>query len=42
MAGTGNIYRHDYDDVAAQHVWDAVRINFPPARRQGARISVIA
>jgi uncharacterized protein with HEPN domain len=32
MAGTGNIYRHDYEDVAAQHVWDAVQIDLPPLR----------
>ena len=30
MAGAGNIYRHDYEDVAAQHVWDAVQIDLPP------------
>ena len=29
VAGAGNIYRHDYEDVAAQHVWDAVQIDFP-------------
>src|SRR5437016_2388531 len=22
MAGAGNVYRHDYEDVAAQFVWD--------------------
>jgi uncharacterized protein with HEPN domain len=32
MAGAGNIYRHDYEDVAAQHVWDAVQIDPPPLR----------
>jgi uncharacterized protein with HEPN domain len=32
MAGAGNIYRHDYEDVAAQQVWDAVRIDLPPLR----------
>jgi uncharacterized protein with HEPN domain len=32
MAGAGNIYRHDYEDVAAQHVWDAVQIGLPPLR----------
>ena len=32
MAGAGNIYRHDYEDVAAQHVWDTVRIDLPPLR----------
>jgi uncharacterized protein with HEPN domain len=28
----GNIYRHDYEDVAAQHVWNAVQIDLPPLR----------
>jgi uncharacterized protein with HEPN domain len=32
MAGAGNIYRHDYEDVSAQHVWEAVRIDLPPLR----------
>jgi hypothetical protein len=32
MTGAGNIYRHDYEDVAAQQVWDAVQINLPPLR----------
>jgi uncharacterized protein with HEPN domain len=32
MAGAGNIYRHDYQDVAAQHVWDAVQIDLPLLR----------
>jgi uncharacterized protein with HEPN domain len=32
MAGAGNIYRHDYEDVAAKHVWDAVQIDLPPLR----------
>jgi uncharacterized protein with HEPN domain len=32
MAGAGNIYRHDYEDVAAQHAWDAVQIDLPPLR----------
>jgi uncharacterized protein with HEPN domain len=30
MAGAGNIYRHDYEDVAAQHVWDTVQIDLLP------------
>ncbi len=30
MAGAGNIYRHDYEDVSAQQVWDAVQIDLPP------------
>jgi uncharacterized protein with HEPN domain len=25
IAGAGNIYRHDYEDVAAQHVWEAAQ-----------------
>jgi uncharacterized protein with HEPN domain len=29
MAGAGNIYRHDYEDVAAKHVWDTVQIDLP-------------
>jgi uncharacterized protein with HEPN domain len=29
MAGAGNIYRHEYEDVAAQQVWDAVQIDLP-------------
>jgi len=32
MAGAGNIYRHDYEDVAARHVWDTVQIDLPPLR----------
>jgi uncharacterized protein with HEPN domain len=26
MAGAGNIYRHDYEDVAARRVWYTVQI----------------
>jgi uncharacterized protein with HEPN domain len=32
MAGAGNIYRHDYEDVAAQYVWDTVQRALPPLR----------
>ncbi len=32
MAGAGNIYCDDYEDVAAQHVWDAVRDAFQTGR----------
>jgi len=32
MAGAGNIYRHDYEDVAMQQVWDTVQIDLPPLR----------
>jgi uncharacterized protein with HEPN domain len=24
MAGAGNVYRHDYEDVAARYVWKTV------------------
>ena len=29
MAGAGNIYRHDYEDVAAQLVWNTVQLALP-------------
>jgi uncharacterized protein with HEPN domain len=29
IAGAGNIYRHDYEDVAAQLVWDTVHRALP-------------
>jgi uncharacterized protein with HEPN domain len=29
VAGAGNIYRHDYEDVAAQFVWDTVQLALP-------------
>jgi uncharacterized protein with HEPN domain len=32
IAGAGNIYRHDYEDVAAQFVWDTVQRALPPLR----------
>jgi len=32
MAGAGNIYRHNYEDVASSYVWDTVRIDLPPLR----------
>lgn len=32
MAAAGNIYRHDYEDVVEQQVWDAVQIDLPPLR----------
>ena len=31
MAGAGNIYRHDYEDVAARHIAN-VQIDLPPLR----------
>src|SRR5207244_3000557 len=33
MAGAGNVYRHDYEDVAALRIWDAVQLALPPLRR---------
>jgi uncharacterized protein with HEPN domain len=32
MAAAGNVYRHDYEDVAASFVWDTVQIALPPLR----------
>jgi uncharacterized protein with HEPN domain len=32
MAGAGNVYRHDYEDVAAQFVWDTVQRALPSLR----------
>src|SRR5438105_4995307 len=32
MAGAGNIYRHDYEDVAARYVWKTASESLPPLR----------
>jgi uncharacterized protein with HEPN domain len=32
MAGAGNVYRHDYEDVAAQFVWDTMQRALQPLR----------
>ena len=32
MAGAGNIYRHDYEDVVAEFVWETVQRALPPLR----------
>ncbi len=32
MAGAGSVYRHDYEDVAANYVWDTVQNELPPLR----------
>jgi uncharacterized protein with HEPN domain len=32
LAGAGNVYRHDYEDVAAMQVWEAVQLALPPLR----------
>jgi len=37
MAAAGNIYRHEYEDVAAKLVWDTVQLALPPLREVVAR-----
>ena len=32
MAASGNVYRHNYEDVAAHLVWETVRQALPPLR----------
>ena len=32
MAGAGNVYRHDYGDVAPSYVWVTVQDHLPPLR----------
>ncbi len=32
MAGAGNVYRHDYEDVAARYVWKTMNESLPPLR----------
>jgi uncharacterized protein with HEPN domain len=32
MAAAGNVYRHEYEDVEARQVWDAVQLALPPLR----------
>ena len=32
MAAAGNVYRHDYEDVAARYVWDTVQRDLPALR----------
>ncbi len=32
MAAAGNIYRHEYEDVAAREVWDTLAYHVPPLR----------
>ena len=32
VAGAGNVYRHEYEDVAAKVVWDTVQIAQPALR----------
>lgn len=33
----GNVYRHDYDDVAAKLVWDTVQSALPPLAEMSLR-----
>jgi uncharacterized protein with HEPN domain len=37
VAGAGNVYRHEYEDVAARVVWDTVQMALPPLRAVIAR-----
>jgi len=32
IAGAGNVYRHDYEDVAAEFVWETVERALQPLR----------
>jgi uncharacterized protein with HEPN domain len=32
MAGAGNVYRHDYEDVAARLVWNTVHLALPAVK----------
>jgi uncharacterized protein with HEPN domain len=32
MAASGNIYRHEYEDVAAHAVWDTLTLHLPPSQ----------
>jgi uncharacterized protein with HEPN domain len=32
MAAAGNVYRHEYEDVAVRGVWDTLRHHLPPLR----------
>jgi len=32
MASAGNVYRHDYEDVAARFVWETVQQALPSLR----------
>ena len=32
MAGAGNIYRHDYEDVYPALVWEAALLDLPPLK----------
>ena len=32
MAAAGNIYRHEYEDVAARRIWRTLTVSLPPLR----------
>lgn len=32
MAAAGNVYRHNYEDVAAHFVWETVQQALPPLK----------
>lgn len=32
VAGAGNVYRHDYEDIAAKIIWDTVTLALPSLR----------
>jgi uncharacterized protein with HEPN domain len=32
MAGAGNVFRHDYEDVGASSVWVVLQDHLPPLR----------
>jgi uncharacterized protein with HEPN domain len=33
MAAAGNVYRHEYEDVAARYVWETVQRSLPALRQ---------
>jgi uncharacterized protein with HEPN domain len=33
MAASGNIYRHQYEGVAAHAVWDTLKLHLPPLQK---------
>lgn len=37
MAAAGNIYRHEYEDVAARRVWQTLTVSLPPLQKLIAR-----
>lgn len=42
IAGAGNIYRHDYEDVAVQLVWDTVHRALPALKASSSGKSPVA